>query len=106
MSLNDGVWIIYKAVNESSENPGIIEFAISKGESINDLFVAPDDNPIDTSTIMVYVDSDLCSVSPNKGASSDFYIEDSNIVSNKEIPPGSSLAIAYLTDMSTYFKEE
>ena len=105
MSLNDAVWIVYEAVNENSENPGIIEFGISRGESISDLFIAPDDHPIDTTTVLVYLNSEIQSIAPDENGG-DFYIEHSKIITTKDIPAGSSLAVAFLTDMSTYFSEE
>lgn len=105
MALNDAVWIVYKLGNENSENPGITEFLISEGESINDLFIMPDDHPIDTTTVLVYLDSEIQRVS-SAANGGDFYIDGSDIVTNKDIPAGSSLAVAFLTDMSTYFSDE
>mgnify|MGYP003647164499 CR=1 FL=1 len=104
MSLNDAVWLIYKVGNENSENPGLTEHTISMGESINDLFIIPDDHPIDVTTVLVYFNAEVQRVAPTHN-DGDFYIKNSEIIANKDIPAGSSLAIAFLTDMSTYFGE-
>jgi hypothetical protein len=54
---------------------------------------------------MIYKDGNLQTLT-NTESDGDFYLEDGRIIANYDIPGGSTLAIAILTDVSTYFSDE
>ena len=105
MSLKDAAWIVYKAYDPASDVRGVIEYSISEGESISDLFIISDEYPLHVRTTMIYKDGNLQTLT-NTESEGDFYLEDGRIIANYDIPGGSTLAIAILTDISTYFSDE
>jgi hypothetical protein len=81
-------------------SPGVLDTDIAAGSSINDLFGITGE--LDHTTIMVFVNGILQTVSESAGVS-DFQIVDGEIISNFTLTAGSTFTVVFLTALSGVF---
>lgn len=93
--------VVFTAEQEGAPAPGILATTIPGGSSLNDLFGISGE--IEYTTIMIFVNGLLQSVS-DAPAESDFYVNESGeLISNFPIVAGSNLTVVFLTALSGVF---
>jgi len=80
--------------------PGVLSSPIAAGSSVNSLFDITGD--VDYTTIMIFVNGILQSVSDAPGVS-DFYVKEGEIKPNFTLSPGNQLTIVFLTALASTF---